>query len=264
VAFAPHLVKKLAKKWHIVYLDYAWGQSTRDAYAEQIKKQGGEIVGTTGIPLGTADMTAFISKITGTFDGVFAIMFGANAVTFTTQAFDLGLFKNRKYAGDGAVAESTHLTALGQKVEGFTGVNRYIPVFTKPLDTSYHKKFFDESKVLLKQMDPSGPDPDRYVQSNFEAMNFLKLGIQRSGFKGRAAGDAEFKKESLKLIEALEGMEVKESDDFPQGDKLLRREDHQAFLRQFIFDIHNNKHRLLEVIARDKTVVPPACTFPKA
>src|SRR5205814_369014 len=178
VAFAPHLVKKLAKKWHIVYLDYAWGQSTRDAYAEQIKKQGGEIVGTTGIPLGTADMTAFISKITGTFDGVFAIMFGANAVTFTTQAFDFGLFKNRKYAGDGAVAE--------------------------------------------------------------------------------------FKKESLKLIEALEGMEVKEGDDFPQGDKLLRREDHQAFLRQFIFDIHNNKHRLLEVIARDKTVVPPACTFPKA
>src|SRR5256885_12264223 len=52
-------------------------------FRSQIKKQGGEIVGTTGIPLGTADMTAFISKITGTFDGVFAIMFGANAVTFT-------------------------------------------------------------------------------------------------------------------------------------------------------------------------------------
>src|SRR3989449_9714019 len=85
VAFAPYLVKKLAKKWHVVFLDYAWGQTTRDAYVEQIKKQGGEVVGTTGIPLGTADMTAFISKITGNFDGVFAIMFGANAVTFTTR-----------------------------------------------------------------------------------------------------------------------------------------------------------------------------------
>src|SRR5438309_3657821 len=264
VAIAPHLVSKLGKKWHLVYLDYAWGQSTRDAYVEQIKKAGGEIVGTTGIPLGTADMTAFISKITGSFDGLFAIMFGANAVTFTTQAYDLGLLKKARYAGDGAVAESTHLKALGQKVEGFVGINRYIPVMVKPLDTPAHKKFFEEAKVLLKKMDPDGPDPDRYVQSNFEAMNFLKLGIQKSGFKGRAAGDAEFKKESLKLIEALEGMEVKEGDDFPQGDKLLRREDHQAFLRQFIFDIHNNKHRLLEVIARDKTVVPPACTFPKA
>src|SRR5213592_3341960 len=71
VAFAPYLVSKMGKKWHIVYLDYAWGQSTRDAYIEQIKKAGGDVVGTTGIPLGTADMTAFISKIQGNFDGLF-------------------------------------------------------------------------------------------------------------------------------------------------------------------------------------------------
>src|SRR6059036_1047223 len=58
VAISPYLVNKLGKKWHIVFLDYAWGQSTRDAYMEQIKKNGGEVVGTTGIPLGTADMTA--------------------------------------------------------------------------------------------------------------------------------------------------------------------------------------------------------------
>jgi branched-chain amino acid transport system substrate-binding protein len=256
VAFGPHLVNKLAKKWHIVYLDYAWGQSTRDAYIEQIKKNGGDVVGSTGIPLGAPDMTAFISKITGGFDGVLAIMFGANAVTFTNQAYDLGLFRKAKYAGDGAVTESTHLTALGQKVEGFVGVNRYIPVLTKPLDTPHHKRFFEEARVKLKQMDPSGPDPDRYVQSNFEAMNFFKLGVQRSGFRGR--------EDTMKLIESLEGMEVKEGDDFPQGDKLLRREDHQAFLRQFIFDIKDNKHRLLDVIPREKTVVPPACTFPKA
>src|SRR5438034_444715 len=96
VAFAPYLVSKLAKKWHVVYLDYSWGQPTRDAYVEQIKKSGGEVVGTTGIPLGTADMTAFISKITGNFDGLFAIMFGANAVTFPTQPYDLGLLRKAK------------------------------------------------------------------------------------------------------------------------------------------------------------------------
>ena len=87
-------------------------------------------------------------------------------------------------------------------------------------------------------------------------MNFLKLGMQKSRFRGR--------EDTMALIEALEGMEVKEGDDFPQGDKLLRKEDHQAFLRQFIFDIHQGKHRLLETIAREKTIVPSACTFPKA
>ena len=73
-------------------------------------------------------MTPFISKISGEFDGIFGILFGANAVTFINQAYDLGLTKKYKLAGDGAMAESTHLPALGNKVEGFVGVNRYVPV----------------------------------------------------------------------------------------------------------------------------------------
>jgi len=253
VAFAPHMVGKMGKKWHIAYLDYAWGQTTRDAYVEAIKKNGGETVGTTGIPLATADMTAFLSKITGNFDGLFGIFFGGPAVTLITQAYDLGLTKKYKLAGDGAMAESVHLSALGQKVEGFVGVNRYVPVLDAPLNTPYHKKFYDDAVARLKAIDPSGPKPDRYVQSNFEATNFLKLGVQKSGFRGR--------EDTMKLIEALEGMEVKESDDFPQGDKTLRKEDHQAFLREFIFDIKDNKHRILATVPKEKTIVPPACKF---
>jgi branched-chain amino acid transport system substrate-binding protein len=253
VAISPYLVNKMGKKWHIAFLDYAWGQSTRDAYIEQIKKNGGEVVGTTGIPLGTADMAGFASKISGSFDGLFGIFFGANAVNFTSAIYDLGLTKKYKYAGDGAIAESTHLPALGQKIEGFVGVNRYIPVLDPPLNTPAHRKFFDQAVAALKKIDPSGPLPDRYVQSNFEATNFLKLGIQKSGFRGR--------EDTMKLIEALEGMEVKESDDFPQGDKTLRKEDHQAFLREFIFTIQNNKHKLIDVVAKEKTLVPPACKF---
>lgn len=253
VAISPYLISKMGKKWHIAFLDYAWGQSTRDAYIEQIKKNGGEVVGTTGIPLGTADMAPFVSKISGTFDGLFGIFFGANAVNFTSAIYDLGLTRKYKYAGDGAIAESTHLAALGQKIEGFIGVNRYVPVLDPPLNTPYHKKFFDQAVAALKQIDPSGPLPDRYVQSNFEATNFLKLGIQKSGFRGR--------EDTMKLIESLEGMEVKEGDDFPQGDKSLRKEDHQAFIREFIFTIQGGKHKIVEVIPREKTLFPPACKF---
>jgi branched-chain amino acid transport system substrate-binding protein len=253
VAIAPFLVGKLGKKWHIAYLDYSWGQSTRDAYIEQIKHNGGDVVGTTGIPLGTADMTAFLSKITGEFDGIFGILFGAPAVTFISQAYDLGLTKKYKMAGDGAMVEATHLPALGVKAEGFVGVNRYLPVLDPPLNTPYHKRFFEDAVARLKQIDPSGPLPDRYTQSNYEAMNALKIGMERAKFQGR--------EDSMKLIEALEGLEMKEGDDFPQGDKLLRKEDHQAFVRQFIFDVHDGKHRILEVIDKEKTIVPPACTF---
>jgi branched-chain amino acid transport system substrate-binding protein len=253
VAFAPYLVNKMGKKWHIAYADYAWGQSTRDAYADQIKKSGGQVVGTTGIPLGTADMTPFLSKITGDFDGLFGIFFGKDGVTIGNQAYDLGLTKKYKWAGDGAIAESTNLPALGSKIEGFVGINRYLPVFDPPLNTAAHRKFLDDAVARLKQIDPSGPLPDRYVQSNYEAVNALKLGIEKSGFQGRA--------DTPKLIEALEGLEMKEGDDFPQGDKVLRKDDHQAFLRQFLFDIKDGKWRIVDVVAKDKTLFPPACKF---
>jgi branched-chain amino acid transport system substrate-binding protein len=243
----------MGKKWHIAYADYSWGQSTKDAYAEQIKKAGGEIVGTTGIPLGTADMTPFLSKVTGDFDGFFGIFFGKDGVTIGNQGYDLGLTKKYKWAGDGAIAESTNLPALGNKIEGFVGINRYIPVLEAPLNTPSHKKFFEEALVRLKQIDPSGPLPDRYVQSNYEAMNALKIGMEKSKFQGR--------QDTMKLIEALEGLEMKEGDDFPQGDKVLRKEDHQAFVREFIFEIKGGKHKIVDVVPKEKTYFPPGCKF---
>src|SRR5258707_8074329 len=253
VAFAPYLVKNMGKKWHIAYADYSWGQSTRDAYAQEIKKVGGEVVETTGIPLGTADMTPFLSKVTGQFDGLLGIFFGKDGITIGNQAFDLGLTKKYKWAGDGAIAESVNLPALGNKIEGFVGINRYIPVQAGPFDTPYHKRVFDEAVIRLAKIDPSGPLPDRYVQSNYEAMNALKVGMEMSKFEGR--------KDTMKLIESLEGLQMKLGDDFPTGDKLLRKDDHQAFPLEVIFEVKDGKHHILQTIPGEKTLFPPACKF---
>jgi branched-chain amino acid transport system substrate-binding protein len=252
VAFGPTLAK-MGKKWHIVYADYSWGQSTRDAYAAEIKKNGGEVVGTTGTPLGTADMTPFLSKISGDFDGLFVILFGKDGITYTNQAYDLGLTKKYRYAGDGAIVESTNMPAIGNKAEGFVGINRYIPIFEGPLNTPALHKFFDDAKARLAKVDPSGPSPDRYVQSNYEALNAAKVAMVACKFDSRA--------DTPKMIEALEGLEMKEGDDFPQGDKTLRKSDHQAFLREFLFEVKNQDYKLLETVEKDKTIVPPACSF---
>src|SRR6202167_3910796 len=249
VAFAPTLTK-MGKKWHIAFADYSWGQSTRDAYVNEIKKGGGEVVGTTGIPLGTPDMTSFLSKISGDFDGLFGIFFGKDGVTIATQAYDLGLTKKYKWAGDGSISESTNIIAIGNKIDGFIGINRYIPVFQGPLDTPYHHKFFDEAKARLAKIDPSGPLPDKYVQSNFEALNALKIGMEKSKVQGRD--------DTMKLIEALEGLELKAVPDFPQGDKTIRKEDHQAFPQEFIFTVSGGTYQLIETVPGSRTIVPPA------
>ena len=76
-------------------------------------------------------------------------------------------------------------------------------------------------------------------------MNALKIAMEKSDFQGRD--------DTPKLIEALEGLEMPEGDDFPQGDKTLRKEDHQAFLREFIFEIKDGQHRIVEVVPKEKT-----------
>jgi len=253
IAISPYLVSKIGKKWHIVFADYAWGQSTKDAYVEAIKKNGGEVVDTTGVPLGTADMTSYLSKISGSFDGLFGIFFGPQGIAFVTQSYDLGLSKKHRIAGDGAIAVATSLPAIGAKGEGFVGIDRYVPVLQGVLNTPYHKRFYEDALARLKAVDPSGPRPDRYVQSNFEGVNALKLGMQKSGFRGR--------EDTMKLIEALEGLQMKEGYDFPQGDKVLRREDHQAFTREFVFELQKGDYKILEVVPKEKTIVPPACKF---
>jgi branched-chain amino acid transport system substrate-binding protein len=252
-AFAPYLVDKVGKKWHIIFADYSWGQSTRDAYTAEIKSNGGEVVGSTGIPLGTADPTSFLSKIGGEFDGLFLIQFGRDAINVVNQGFDLGLTKKYRLAGDGAVATSTQLPAMGRKIEGFIGIDRYLPIFDEPLDTPYLHDFLTEAIGRLKQIDPSGPLPDRYVQSNFEAVNALKLGIEKSGFQGR--------EDTPKLIAALEGLEMKEGPDFPTGDKVLRKEDHQVFMRELIYLLKDGTYHLEQAVSWQKTLVPPACHF---
>jgi branched-chain amino acid transport system substrate-binding protein len=77
--------------------------------------------------------------------------------------------------------------------------------------------------------------------------------MQKSGFRGR--------EDTMKLIEALEGLEMKEGDDFPQGDKTLRKEDHQAFIREFVFEVRNGTFKILEVVPKEKTLFPPDCKF---
>ena len=253
VAFGPTLQQDGQEVAHRLCRLFLGSVDAVTPMPSEIKKNGGEVVGTTGIPLGTADMTPFLSKINGDFDGLFGIFFGKDGVTIGNQAYDLGLTKKYKWAGDGAICESVNLPALGNKINGFVAINRYIPVFQGPLDTPYHHHFFDDAKARLKKVDPSGPLPDRYVQSNFEAMNALKKGMEKSKFQGR--------KDTKKLIEALEDLEMKLSDDFPQGDKTLRKDDHQAFLNEFIYTVQDGKYQILEEVAKDKTIVPPACKF---
>ena len=91
------------------------------------------------------------------------------------------------------------------------------------------------------------------MQSNFEALNAVKIAMEKSKFEGR--------KDTMKLVEALEGFEAKPATTSRKGDKTLRKADHQAFLTEFIFEVRGGTYHLKQSVPKDKTLVPPACHF---
>ena len=56
---------------------------------------------------------------------------------------------------------------------------------------------------------------------------------------------------------------MKAGPDFPQGDKTLRKEDHQAFLHEFIFEIKGGTYKLLETVPGDEAIVPAGLQVPR-
>lgn len=245
IAIAKWLVKNVGKRWFFSYADYSWGQNTFRDVSGEIIKAGGELVGSLNIPLSTKDMMPYLTKIPRDVDGLYLIHAGADGITVTKQVYELGLRKKMRIAADGAVIPASNLPAIGEAAsEGIVAIDRYIPVLEGPLDTPYNKAFH---KAFAKIS--GGKSPDRFVQSNYEGINFLKKAMEETNFQSR--------KDTMKLVDALEGMAVKEGYDFPQGDKFIRKEDHQAFLQQFIFEIKAGKQEILDVVPKEKMIYPP-------
>jgi len=78
----------------------------------------------------------------------------------------------------------------------------------------------------------------------------LKLAMKKANYQDK-------QKDTPKLIEALEGMKVTESDDFPQGTKFIRAEDHQVFCRMIIGQVQKKVRRILDVVPMEKVIYPP-------
>jgi len=245
LGMGPWLVKNVGKKWSFAYVDYAWGQSEFKEFSTSIKKAGGSVLKAIPIPHGTEDMVPYLSQVDPKSDGLHMSFAGHDAVIAVTQAAELGLTKKMGVAGPGAIIAASDLPAMGAAAEGVMSINRYPPVIDGVLDTPHNRAFHKEFKEVSK-----GKIAMRYSLSNFEGVNFIKRAMKAVNYNDKKA-------DTPKMIEALEGMKVKEGEDFPQGDKFLRAEDHQVFCRQFICVVKNKAIKVLGVTPMEDGLYPP-------
>lgn len=256
-ASARWVVENLGKKWTIVVSDYAWGWSHRDWFKKEVEALGGTILTAMAIPQGTKDFVPFVSKIPPDTEAIYYIyiFFGADTLGFLQQLHEIG-YRGKKFSVI-CTLEAIDLEKLGDAVEGAWALE-YLPRRLRHKDTPFHREF-----RKLAGADEEGREvgnPIRVIAgshywSTYESIYLIKKGIETSGWKSQ--------KDTPGLIQALEGMRVKEGPDFPQGDLWIRAEDHQGFHEHWMSRIEKGRLEVKFPIAVERVVYAPPVDFRK-
>ena len=254
-ASSKWVVDNIAKKWTICVSDYAWGWSHRDWFKKEVEAAGGTILTAMAIPQGTKDFVPFVSKIPGETEAIYYVFFGADTLGFLQQLHEIG-YKGKKFSPV-CTLEAVDLEKLGEAVEGAWALE-YLPRRLRYKDTQFHREF--RKLVAVDEEGREVGNPTRVIAgshywSTWESIHLIKKGVETSGWKSKTDTPA--------LIQALEGMQVKEGPDFPQGDLFLRAEDHQGFHQHWMSRIEKGKLEVKFTVPVERVMYAPPVDYRK-
>jgi ABC-type branched-subunit amino acid transport system substrate-binding protein len=246
-AMAPFLTSKVAKKWQFVYWDNAYGQSMLKFFTEELARAGGEVVQAIPTPAGTADYSSYLAKLKPPSDapGIFHSVAGGDAVRLGKQIGEFGIQKKYRLAGTCDVIFPETFDQQAADLDGAYIVEQYPVKEMAPLDTPADREFRKVFSEVSRGV-PAGPHSYASYQSTF----IWKRAVEASGYKGRA--------DTLKVVQAIEGMTGEKSVEFPQGPFTMRKEDHQGLLNLYIWQLRNGQAQMQAVVPSRESGYPPA------
>ncbi len=239
-ASLPWCVENFGKKWTIIYADYAWGQSTNQESKHYIEKSGGKVLSSIPIPLDAKDFVPYLSQIPGESEVLLPAFIGSLSVAFYTQAKNMGLDKKMKMYSSSASIESIAPDDIQGAAEGVYFFENF-PRMLKAKDDPYHKEFIrlmGMDEVNAREIGSQRVMDKSHGWQAWEDLFAIKQAIEASGYKGR--------KDVEGVIQALEGMQMKNSLAHPQGDKIIRKEDHVGIIDCYISRVRERKARSTE------------------
>ncbi len=254
LAGIEYAVKNVAEKWVTIVADYSWGWSNEEEFRRYAPEFGGEVLKSLRIPLGTKDFLPYLIQIPAETEGVFYAFFFAD---FLSLIRDLNAVRpDLEHYSPICAPEGIDTEELGELFEG-AYVLSWFPRYLSEYDTQYNREFrvavgIDENG---KEVKTGSTLTLSHSWSVWEAMYAIKRAIEESDWKS--------KEDNSNIIKTLEGMEFKESIEFPQGDKFIRAQDHQAFMRHFLMQVVNGKLKLVKVIPIETAIYPPEVDYTK-
>jgi branched-chain amino acid transport system substrate-binding protein len=244
-ASLPWCVESFGKVWSVIYADYAWGQSTNQESKHYIEKSGGKVLASIPVPLDTKDFVPYLAQIPGDTEVLLPAFIGSLSVAFYTQAKAMGLDKKMKMYSSSASIEAIAPDDIQGAAEGVYFFENF-PRQLAAKNDDYHKEF--NRLMGIDDVNARENGSQRVMDKShgwqaWEDIFAIKQAIETSGYKTR--------KDVEGVIEALEGMQIKNSLAHPQGDKLIRKEDHVGIIDCYISRVENGKLEVKKRIAKE-------------
>ena len=245
-ASMPWAVQNFGKTWTIIYADYAWGQSTDQESKAFIERAGGKVLKSIAVPLDTKDFVPYLAQISSDTEVLLPAFIGSLSVAFYTQAKNMGLDKKMKMISSSASIESIAPDDIQGAAEGVYFFENF-PRMLKAKDDEFHKEFNKRlgiDDVHAREIGGQRVMDKSHGWQAWEDIFALKQAIEKSGYKTR--------KDVEGVIQALEGMEMKNSLGHPQGDKLIRKEDHVGIIDCYISRVEGGKLEVKKRIPKEE------------
>jgi branched-chain amino acid transport system substrate-binding protein len=244
-ASMPWCVENFGKKWTIIYADYAWGQSTNQESKLFIEKAGGTLLNSIGVPLDTKDFVPYLTQISADTEVLLPAFIGSLSVAFYTQAKSMGLDKKMKMFSSSASIESIAPDDNQGAAEGVYFFENF-PRMLAAKNDEFHKQFnklVGIDDVHAREIGGQRVMDKSHGWQAWEDIFALKQAIEASGYKTR--------KDVEGVIQALEGMKMTNSLAHPQGEKIIRKEDHVGIIDCYISKVTNGKLEVQKRIPKE-------------
>jgi branched-chain amino acid transport system substrate-binding protein len=245
-ASIPWCVENFGKTWTVIYADYAWGQSTNQESKAFVERSGGKVLNSIAVPLDTKDFVPYLAQISEETEVLLPAFIGSLSVAFYTQAKNMGLDKKMKMFSSSASIESIAPDDIQGAAEGVYFFENF-PRMLSAKNDEFHKEF--NKRVGIDDVHAREIGGQRVMDKShgwqaWEDIFALKQAIEKSGYQTR--------KDIAGVIGALEGMEMKNSLGHPQGDKIIRKEDHVGIIDCYISRVEDGKMQVKKRIPKEE------------
>ncbi|MDA3920193.1 MAG: ABC transporter substrate-binding protein [Salinisphaera sp.] len=204
---------KYGKNWYFITPDYAFGHSLHTDYVAQLKKAGGKELGNALAPLGTTDFSSYLIKAkSANPDALLVLTSGNDQINTLKQATQFGL--NKDMGIGGPMMEMEVLEGLPDAARyGYWNMEWY---WNQP-NTPHVMDFVDRYKKAHNNKVPT-------ARSWFGYASVYALALATEQAKSL---------DTMKVVKALEGLELPPEIALQPHKTFYRASDHQLIGSEF-------------------------------